>query len=221
MKSIIYIFIVSFVLITTSGCVSTSVQGYTDPRYNTFTARKILVGGSGMNLAAEDLVEVSFKEKLNPIDVQVTGFRSIFPPTRNYTPEEFKKMLKASGFDSLLVVALVDDQTSTEIAGYRSSTTGNVYGTYQSHGYGSGTYSGTGTASTTTHANKRYKRKTQTRATLYDIETGNIVWVGDTFTQAGGSLYMGDSTTVNSTVEEIINELVARGHLIEKPKPKK
>lgn len=185
-----------------TSCISTQVRDFTDPDYINYTAKKLLID------APSPFFEESFSYKLKDIDVQYAPTTNLFLPTRTYTAEEKVEIIRRNGFDSLLIISISGDNQSSDVVGYNTNSYANAYSTGYGNAYASG-------ASTTVPIVSN-NRNTQAQAKLYDTKNGRIIWVGNLNTKASGSLYMSNSSTVNSMTKEIINSLLQKRHLIKK-----
>lgn len=192
------------ILVTVLGgltsCITTNVKGFTDRDYQGYRIRKVVVRAPNAGFQFGDLLEKSMIEKFKNRGVYAESFLAMFPPTREWTNGAVAQELIKQGFDTIMYVTLIGSQTSSETIGYVSTGQANAYGNTVS-------YSGSTTA---VSAIRRYS---STRAKLYDIKTANVIWVGDSSTKAGGLLFMGDDTQVESITTEIVASLSESGHL--------
>lgn len=190
-----------------TACISTHVRDFTDPDYVSYQSRKILIE------SPSHLFDESFSNELKGVDVLYASSNTIFIPTRSYTAKDKLKIMKEKGFDSLLSINISGDQQSSNVVGYNTNSYANAY----SYGYGSAYASGT----STTVPIVAHNRNSKAQAKLYEVKTGRVVWVGNLETTASGSLYMSNSTTVDSMVEETVASLLVKGHLKKKKIPNK
>ena len=63
---------------------------------------------------------------------------------------------------------------------------------------------------------QEHRRNTVSTSQLYDVSTSDVIWKAQTETEAGGALFMSDDSTGGNLASSIIDELVAKGHVIVK-----
>jgi len=197
-----------------SGCISTKVVGVKDPAYNDYQARHIMIATAGMPFNATKLTEDTFEKKLAKYNVQVSKFTTVFPPTRSYTKEKIDNVINKMGIDVYLFIEVVDEKSSNQVVGSYTNTTGtiNAYSYYNNHNaYTNGNYQ---TNSYNIPIVKSTKN-TVTKISLVDLSTENIIWTGESYTQANGKMYMQDEDTIQSIVKEVVATL-KRSKLIAK-----
>ncbi len=204
-----------FLALSLSACVSTNVRDFTDPDYTNYTSVKLLVEAPGY------LFDDSFSNELKDINVIYASANDLFMPTRTYTAAEKLKIMRAKGFDSLLTIGITSDNQSKNVVGYSTNSYTNANASAYSTGYGSAYATGSSSTNATTIPIVSHRRNTHAQAKLYDIKSGRVIWVGDIDTSADGSLYMSNTTTVNSMTEQIVSSLLEKGHLKKKQKIKK
>jgi hypothetical protein len=186
--------------LATTACVTTQVNGYTDNSFRGHKVKRIAVRAANANFAFAQILEDDLVAEFKSDGIQATSFLAMFPPTRDLTNAQVAQSLKERGFDGIMYVNLTGSDTKETTIGYTNTGTGYVYGNTAS-------YSGHSTAMT---AIRRY---TSTRATLYDVVSGDKIWIADTNTNAGGLLYQSDDTQAESIAEEIVTALHKSGHI--------
>jgi hypothetical protein len=50
-------------------------------------------------------------------------------------------------------------------------------------------------------------------STLYDVKNGKKIWIAESTTQAGGTLFMSDQTQIKSFIGGLVSALKTDGHL--------
>ena len=193
------ILLASFALMLT-GCVTTSVRGFTDNDYKDYKIKKIAVRAPNVGFAFGEVMENSMVKSLRSSKVQAASFLSLFPPTRDWTNEEVAKQLMSEGYDSIMYVYLVGSDSSSQTISYINS--GNAYA-----------YGGMATYSSTSVPVSSIRRYTQTRVKVFDIRTTDVIWIGDSSTKAGGLLFMGDETQTDSISSNVVTSLSESGHI--------
>ena len=116
------------VALSLCGCVTTSMQGYTDRTLPDHAATH-LAALVNAPLPLSEALQTSLAAEAAKTGVAVDDARAIFPPTRQYTDAEIKHDLAVQVVDAVLIVTVGDSGVVSEYAG-------TVF---------SGSYSGTGT----------------------------------------------------------------------------
>jgi hypothetical protein len=200
-----------------AGCVTTSMQGYADQALPSHPVSHLVAYVSGP-IALRQELEQSVVEQARKHGVIAEDALSIFPPTRSYTDAEIRSQLAARHVDGVLVLSVGDSGVSREYAG--TIFQGQSYGTYAGAGtintFGntanvsmSGNYSGSSFGTATPMY--RYSRTTQFQAKLIDPATSRTLWVGSGQVNAGGRLFVGNSTSASSSASAIFNDLAKKG----------
>jgi hypothetical protein len=210
-----WVFLFSSLLVT-SGCVTTQVKGYTDSKYRGAIIGSVAVLANSQDVGLSEAIESGLESSLKQYGVRTVRSQTILPPTRAYTEQEIRDSLTGNGIAALLIVNIAGSETSSETIGYNTfgTATATTYGSAYATGYNSAYYSGsTGiTGSSQTYAVKRFDRNTIASSTLYDVQTGDVMWTSNSETKAGGALYMSDDTTGGDLAESIVKSLAESGH---------
>ncbi len=196
--------IVSLFTLTLSSCISTNVRDFTDPEYQTFAAKKLLVATP--NQEFDDIFIQTLRNK--NVNITASSMSSVFLPTRKYSTEDMAKIVQKNGYDSTIIISIAGDQSSSQVVSYMTNSSAQAYST----GYGSAYATG----SSTTVPITAHKRNTTSKAELYDPLKQRKIWVADLTTKASGSLYVQNDDTMESISEEVINSLLQKRHLIVK-----
>jgi len=147
----------------------------TDPSIPSRSYQTILVIAPFADLESRKIAEDMFVTKLSPSGVLGLPSLSILFPGRNYSNEEFSKLILDSGADGILLVTLTDaytEQTYVPPSSYSTGTAtlqGNV-----------ARYS-----ATTQHYGGYYISKPRVRydIRLFDVSTGQTAWMGTSLTR--------------------------------------
>ncbi len=187
-------------VLLTTGCISTNVKGYTDNNYQKYNIKMMAVRAPNSGFEFGELLEKSMVDELEDEGVKAGMFIKMFPPTREWTNEQVTQKLLNDGFDSIMYINLGGSDTSSNTIGYINNGTASVYGNTAS----------INSYSTPVVATHRY---TSTRIKIYSVKSGELVWVADTNTSAGGLFYIGDRTTTDSIAEDVVESLKRSGHM--------
>jgi len=189
-------------LLTLTACISTQVRDFTDPEYQTFTAKTLLVVTPSQEF--DDIFLSTLNDK--NINISAKRFSDVFLPTRKYSTEEMTKIIKSRGYDAVIIITLAGEESSSQVVAYMTNSSAQAYSTGPNTAYASG--SGI-TIPLTAH-----KRSTTSKAELYDPINKRKIWVANLNTKASGSLYVQNDDTIESISEEVINTLLNKKHLV-------
>ena len=193
-------FTAALIALMFTGCISTNVKGFTDNEYTDFKIKKVAVRVPNASFAFTESIENSMVEKLAALGVEATSFIAMFPPTKDWTNGQVAGILADDGYDSIMLINLVNSGGSTETIGYINSGSGYTYGNSIS-------YSGSSVPV------RGVRRFTNTRVRLYEIHTADVIWIADASTQSGGLAFVGDGMQSLSISDEIASALVKSGHI--------
>lgn len=192
---------------------TTRLSGYVDPNYrDNFTAKTILVAGSGMTIEEQKALEDTFIQSFEKYDVAVLRGLEVFPPTRDYSNKDMVKIARNKGADTILLVNASDRDvsetyvpptyhpgTSTSyISGYGNYATVN---TYTSPGYTSGGYSVS-------------KPGMNVSASLINTKNKETIWTAEGF--SAGNAFASFSDLTVSTARTSVTEIANAGLIAEK-----
>jgi hypothetical protein len=187
-------------LLLPTGCITTNVKGFTDLDYQNYRINRIMIRAPNTSFAFGELLERSMIKELEKKGVEAKSFMATFPPTRKWTNEQVTNQLLAKEFDSIIHINLMSSNSNAQSVGYINSGNAYAYGNTAS-------YSGMSVAITA------FRRYTTTRVTVYDAKSAKVIWIGDTNTNAGGKLFLGDKATADSIAQKVVKSLAASGHL--------
>src|SRR5262245_9368185 len=108
---------------------STNVESFTDPDYQGFKPKKIVVMVRNAPNEVRSEVEERLIEKLSKYGVIALKERELFPPTREWTPEARTEILNKNGVDSSLIVVMGASSVSIQNIGTQTFATTNASGT--------------------------------------------------------------------------------------------
>lgn len=142
-------------------------DGYANPEFAGKTFKTVLVSVPIMDLKFREEMEtrtIKYMQKY----VSSAGVKSLelFPPFLEVTESDYKKKLKESGIDAVVVIEPSDFKGSFP----------------PSYKLNSNTF-------TMTYASSRWKQSISATITMYDVESGKTVWVGSLgFSDKGGNI---------------------------------
>ena len=188
------IVLLAFLAFFTTGCISTKVTGVKDSKYTNHNIQHILVSYRAASIENTQLAENSFEELFKKHGIKTSKFSYLFPITRKYSSEEIKNKIKDLNIDTYLVLEKATDSSSNTLVGMN-----HTFNAYQS---GSSIY-GTGHSTPLIYS----RRNTFMNIALFDTQTGDTIWKGESKTEAGGKLYVQDDDTIESIVNSFVGTL--------------
>jgi hypothetical protein len=194
---------------TASAFRSTDVESYTDPDYKDFQPRKVMlvVENSSQELRSE--IEERFAKALVKKGVEVIPQRKIFPPTRDYTPEERASALQSASVDSALVVTIGASASSVMAIATQTRGTTQMSATPNSRGG----FNATGNTNSTSQNIYAAKSKSEFSAVLFDVGQNRTAWYADVQVKASGTLFVGEKGDAKGLVGAVIEALENDGHV--------
>lgn len=194
---------ICFITLLASGCISSSVKGFTDPDYVGYKPKKILVlMPEGFSKAFKSQIEIF-------TTTEAVTKNDLFLPTRTYTDKKLLDIINENNIDATLSISVESDNSSTSVSSYQTYTNA----TAQNIG---NTTTATGTTTTvpvtTSQRKSSAKIKLNSLAAINNSET-QTVWIGSVNTSAKGDIYTDSASTMNSMAKETVQELIRAGHL--------
>ncbi|MGO9830704.1 MAG: hypothetical protein ACLPJH_11235 [Myxococcaceae bacterium] len=199
-----------------ASCASTKTTSFQDPEFRgrPFT-RLVVLYANPLSLSGRQNVETHMVAALRDRGIYAVWGLSVFPPTRDMSPEEMSRALQVGGFDGLLVISRTGTGVQQTYVPPTTSTT-TTTGTITSYGYGSASYSGTST--TYTPPGQTINRPWANFDTkVVDVATGRTAWIASAFT--GGNGYANFDTVINSYCDTTAEDLVAQGVVVKVQMP--
>jgi hypothetical protein len=149
---------------------STDVESFTDPDYQGYQPRKVMIVVESENQEMRSEIEERLTKALEKKGVAVVTNRRVFPPTRQYSAEEKLKVFEAQGIDSALIVTVGASASSV------MQVATQTYGTMQVNSSGNSAY---GSGNATSYGIYSAKSKAQFSAVLLDIIQNRAAWYAD------------------------------------------
>lgn len=189
---------------------STKVEGHTDPDYIGYQPKKVVLVVMGASTDMRQQIDERMTKALAEYGVQVFTERQVFPPTRQWTPEQMVEILQRQGFDSSIILAV--GANSSQIIPVARQT----YGSANTTGYvnPNGSFSANSTGQSTSYNIVSAKSSAEFSAVLVEIGSGKTAWYGDIVTKAGGTLFVGAKGDAKASVKGVIEGLEEDGHIL-------
>ena len=195
--------LVAISIMVIAGCVTTSVKGYTDRDYKNFQIKKVAVRAPNSSFSFADLLENSMVEELKKKGVSAESFVAMFTPTRKWINKEVSTELIENGFDTVIYINLAGSNMSSHTVGYINNGSASVYGNNASF-------------NSSSIAMTAITRFTSARIHVYEVRTGDVIWIGDTDTKGDGLLFLGDKQQTDSIAAKTVEALEGSGHIQER-----
>ncbi len=198
----------SLLALALGGCLSTKFSAtWKAPDYEGKAYKQVLVWALSENVANRSTVEDEVTHFLNLKGVNTHSGADVLPFDRNTIPKDkqvVKQKLQKHGYDAVLTVGLKDVKEEThyvEGSGYYNPMAYGYYGSfygYYPHMYGA-VYQPGYYASTT---------NVYLETNLWDVETGKLVWSGQSKSEHQGSVDKTANAYARAVVSELINKKI-------------
>ncbi len=189
--------------VITFSCAKTEITSFKDPNANNYNISKILVIATNLNLPSRENLEEKTATKLTENGVVGISSLKLFYPTRQYSEEEYLKILDNNKIDGILILELSDAYSKQVYIpeSYSSKSKGTVIGnqvnintkTYKHGGY---------------YLNKPV---VHFNIELFNTRDGSLLWVGSSRT--GGNAFADVDDLFDSLSETAIEKLTEDGLL--------
>lgn len=194
-----------------SGCASTSVTSFTDPDYTSAEFNRILVVVNSNDLENRLNIETNMVFALKDAGVYALESYKLFPPTRQFTPEEKISLLIKKDIKAFLSITIGKTGVQEVYIPPTSSTT-KTEGDISFHGNSASYSEKSKTAYLGGYTLSKPWAKYATK--LFDVSNGRMVWLSDSFT--GGSALANFSTVNSSYCNAIVNDLEKKDLILTK-----
>ena len=174
----------------------TDVEGYTDPDYQGYQFRTVVVQMPNASLEFKQHVEKQIIKRLKKRGIRVLMHDDLFAPTRQWDVASTAAIYQEYNVDAGIVITVGSNGTD-ETPGmimYNATTTGNF---------------------TTGYATQiSYVRDNASfEIALVDAESHRTAWIGELDTRGAGLMFVGAKSTAKSLVKGLVSELQNAGHL--------
>ena len=196
-KQLHQLFISATICVLLGSCASTKMTAIKNPSIPIRSYQNILVIAPFADLESRKTAEDIFVTKLSRIGLRAIPSLSILFPGRNYSNEEFAKLILDSGAEGMLLVTLTDAYTEQTYMPPSSYSTGTL--TLQGN---LAQYSGT-----TQHYGGYYISKPMVRydIRLFDVSTGQTAWMATSLTR--GNAFARFPKLINSLAETAVEQM--------------
>lgn len=185
-----------------SGCASTEITGYSDPAYESAVYRSTMVHAPDVGLAQAADLEQGVCERFQDRGVTCRTFQSLFPPTREHSPEAIFRTLKDQNIEAAVVLLRGGGHSAERTFAYQSFGSASAYGN-RAQGY------------STSVPMTAFSRAAHVRVLLIDGETGETAWLADATTEGQGMVNTTASAFNSSLSDEVVETLMESSHFKE------
>lgn len=200
-----------------SSCTTSKITAFRDPAFATKQFTAIVVFAHGMPDSVGFEFERQTCKDLAPIPCDPG--KSVLPPTRQYsqyTVDEVKKYLKASGADAILVMARVADQSDTryfgtiaDLSSSASATANSPLNFYRNAALWGG--AADAAPMPVSVPEYSYTRVAFGQLGLFDLQSGDIAWLGKILVGGQSRDSITPEAFMYSATAKIVRELKAAG----------
>ncbi len=201
------------------GCAATSkIIAFRDPAFATKQFSAIVVFAHGMPYSFEFERQMCMDLAPTPCD---PGKSVLLPirPSSQYTVDEVKKYLKASGADAILVIARVADQSDTryfgtiaDLSSSASATASSSLNFYRNAALWGGAADDAASRASllaSEYSDYSYFRVAFGQFGLFDLQSGNIAWLGKILVGGQSRDSITPEAFMYSATSKIVRELRA------------
>lgn len=188
---------------------STDVESFTDPDYKDYQPKKIMLVVENASQEMRSAIEERLAKNLQKKGVEVIPNRKVFPPTRDYTPEDKAKVLAAESIDSALVITIGASSSSVMAIATQTHGTTRINGSTNNYG------GFNATARTKANSQNIYtaSSKAEFSAVLFDVAQNRAAWYADVQVKAKGTAFVSEKGDAKGLVGAVIDGLEKDGHV--------
>ena len=185
----------SCLLVMMTGCASLKVQSWTHPEIDERPIGKVMVVAVIDSPTTCYVFEEYFVEQLAKKGIAADSGHVVMQSTEEITEELLKETLTENGYDSVIITRLMSEDSRSQVvhAGYTSTPSLPGY-----YGHYSGFYA-TSVISPATYVDNFMEYLLET--TLYDVESGTLVW--------GGMKSVYDTSSESSNIKKVVKAVVS------------
>jgi len=172
MKFVISLLIFVILLL---GCAWTKITSFKDPDFSNTNFSKILIIVPFSDLELRQTTEKEFQDALYSKGITAITSIELFPPTREFSPDEILNLLRKFNIDGILFIASEDYWTSPTYTPESRSTKGSasLIGNLISYSVSARKY----------RSNYLSKSHITFELRLYDVNTGRTAWIAKSNTR--------------------------------------
>ena len=185
------------VLMILSSCASLDMQSWSDPAISERPIGKVMVLAVVEGQTTCRVFEGYFVDKLIASGVDAASGHVVLQPTGEISEQMLDDTLKADGYDSIIITRLMgkDSQSQIAYAGYTSSPSFSSSPGYYNHYHG---YYSASVITPVSYVDTYMEYQLET--TLFDVQSGKMVW--------GGLKSVTDSSSDSSNMRKVVSSVM-------------
>ena len=183
-------------VISLSAFRHTDVEGYTDPDFQGYTFRTVVIQMPNASLDFRLQVEKRMTKLLRKKGIRVLLHNDLFPPTRDWDQQSSAAIYERNDVDAGIVITVGSrgSETTPGMVMYNATTVG-------------GTTTGYATQMSVARDHAAFE------IAIVDAESMRTVWKGDLATRGAGLLFVGSKSTAKGLVKGLLREWKSAGHV--------
>ncbi|WP_460240940.1 hypothetical protein [Aurantivibrio infirmus] len=185
-------------LIFLSSCASTRMTSFVDPAFRGTSYSSVLVSSNIAELEGKGFMESTICARFLAYGIDCSRSIDIFPPTRQFTDEQWLENFNNSGAQALIAVELTDAYSTQTYVPQTTTTSGNVtsYGNTAYYNQSTNTSGGY-------NINKPVEKY---KITIIDGTNGKVAMIATSTT--GGNAFAKSSNLAKSLAAELLQQLI-------------
>jgi hypothetical protein len=191
---------------------SLKVEGFTDPDFKGYTFKKAVLLVQNASNDSRSQIEERLVKEFKDHGVEAVSYRSLFPPTRTWTPEDTNAVLTREQVNAVVIVTVGASAASVIPVATQTFSHATVSGNAYTAG-SSTTVNATGTSHSTSFNIVKANSAAEFSAVLIDAATGHTAWYADITTKAAGTLFVSEKGDDKAVVKGVVEGLEKDGHL--------
>ncbi len=186
--------------------------GYLDPVYRNVSYRNICVMANMDDLVFRYLIEDKIRNYFIREGISSLRGSVILPPTRDWDQDKQKEILQRNKCDAILVITFLNKYSYTQYIPATtevSTTTREKESKSNKHSKrvnNKGKVKETTTTTTTTGESYKTIEKASFRVELYDVRTGDCVWIGTSRKEMDD--YLLDRANYKNSIDDFCSDIV-------------
>jgi hypothetical protein len=185
------------ILMILSGCASLRMESWSDPAISERPIGKVMVLAVVEGQTTCRVFEGYFVEKLIAYGADAASAHVVLQPTGDISEQMLDEKLKADGYDSIIITRLMgkSSRNQTVYAGYTSSPSFSSFPGYYSHYHG---FYAASVIHPVSYVDTYMEYQLET--TLFDVQSGKMVW--------GGLKSVLDSSSDSSNMSKVVTSVM-------------
>ncbi|MCX6147338.1 MAG: hypothetical protein NTW25_08830 [Candidatus Kapabacteria bacterium] len=196
--------------IVLASCATTKTTSYSDPDFRGKKFNSICVYAEVEDLEMRKTLETKLADELKDNGIVTFIGIDLFPPTREWTDDQFQKTLKDIKVDGYLRVRLTNTDVRESIGNATTTTTTNGE-KVKANRDNKEKYKEVSTSTTTVNRTKTFYSSFKTD--LIEVASNKLAWTATSNSESGEWLGSEFNLIFGSFSSDIAKELKAKGHI--------